>query len=183
MMPTGDLVELAKGGDTAAFASLVRAGSNRLYAVAYRILRDADLAEDALQAALVQLWNDLPSLRDSSCFEAWSYRLLCRCCYRVAQHERRHHLLPLTLDVPSGDPDPAVALAERDEMEQAFSRLTVAHRTVLVLHYHLGFTIGEIANVLGVPPGTVGSRLHHGLRALRDALHEEAGTLAWERST
>jgi RNA polymerase sigma-70 factor (ECF subfamily) len=182
-MPTTDLVELARGGDTAAFEALVRAGSNRLYAIAYRILRDADLAEDALQTALVQMWDDLPALRDTSCFEAWSCRLVCRCCYRVAQHERRRHLLPLNVDAPSVGPDPAAGIAERDEMEHAFRHLALDHRTALVLHYHLGLTIGEIADVLGVPPGTVGSRLHYALRALREALRQEAGTPAWERST
>ena len=84
-----DLVELARNGDREAFEDLVRAAANRLYAVAYRILRDADLADDALQETLVRIWDDLPTLRDPGRFDAWATRILCRCCYRLAKRERR----------------------------------------------------------------------------------------------
>ena len=59
-----------------------RAGSGRLYAIAYRILRDADLANDALQEALVRIWDDLPTLRDPDRYDPWTYRITCRACYR-----------------------------------------------------------------------------------------------------
>jgi RNA polymerase sigma-70 factor, ECF subfamily len=183
MVRTEELVVEARGGDRDAFETLVRAGANRLYAIAYRILRDADLAEDALQAALIRMWDDLPHLRDPDRFEAWSTRLLCRCCYRVAHQERRHHLVPVPAITPLSGSDPASAAADRDELERGFRRISYDHRVVLVLHHHLGLTIGEIAEVLGVPPGTVGSRLHYALRDLRVALRDEAGGLALERST
>ena len=71
-----DLVVQAQGGDEEAFASLAVAAGDRLHAVAHRILRDTDLAEDATQQALLTIWRDLPQLRDPARFDAWSYRLL-----------------------------------------------------------------------------------------------------------
>jgi len=180
-----DLVTDARRGDRDAFEALVRGCSNRLYAVAYRILRDPDLAEDALQAALIAMRDDLGSLRDPERFDAWTYRLLCRACYRLTRNERRRRLLPSLAAArwQADEPDPAASVADHDELECAFRTLTPEHRAVLVLHHHVGLTIGETAEVLGVSPGTVGSRLHYALRDLRAALASEARALAWEHPT
>ncbi len=165
-----ELVDRAANGDHEAFAAVVRAGSGRLYAIAYRILRDADLADDALQETLVKVWDDLPALRDPDRFDAWAARILCRCCYRLAKRERRASL-PIVADPSSAR---ATALeprvADHDEMEGAFRRLSPEHRAVLVLHYYLGLTLSEIAETLSIRPGTVGSRLHYATRSLRAAL-------------
>ena len=75
-----DLVTRAQSGDEEAFASLAVAAGDRLHAVAHRILRDIDLAEDASQQALLAIWRDLPQLRDPGRFEAWAYRLLVHVC-------------------------------------------------------------------------------------------------------
>ena len=76
-----DLVIRAQNGDEEAFASLAVAAGDRLHAVAHRILRDTDLAEDATQQALLSRLARLPQLRDPARFDAWSYRLLVRACY------------------------------------------------------------------------------------------------------
>jgi RNA polymerase sigma-70 factor (ECF subfamily) len=182
-MQLRELVEQAGRGDHEAFAAVVRASAGRLYAIAYRILRDADLANDALQEALVKVWDDLPALRDPDRFDAWAARITCRCCYRLAKHERRF-ALPAPAD-PEPDTTTFVAqVADQDEMERGFRRLSPEHRAVLVLHYYLGLTLGEVADTLDIPPGTVGSRLHYAVRSLRAALESEARTTeAWERST
>jgi hypothetical protein len=83
------LVEQAQRGDQEAFAALVYLVADRLHAIAFRILRDADRAEDALQQALVEVWRDLPDLRDPERFDAWAYRLVCRASYREARRARR----------------------------------------------------------------------------------------------
>src|SRR3954463_11977454 len=75
------LVEQAREGDREAFASLVAQTSDRLYAVAFRILRDSGAAEDALQNALISTWQQLPRLRDLDRFEAWINRILVHACY------------------------------------------------------------------------------------------------------
>jgi RNA polymerase sigma-70 factor (ECF subfamily) len=177
------LVDAARHGDREAFEALVRAGSGRLYAIAYRILRDADLANDALQEALVRIWDDLPTLRDPDRYDPWTYRITCRACHRVAKRGRR--TLVTTLVEP---PIPASSafeseIADQDEMERGFRRLSPEHRAVLVLHYYLGLTIGEVAEALRIAPGTVGSRLHYATRSLRASLESEArSTAAMERS-
>jgi Sigma-70 region 2 len=75
------LVVRAQHGDEEAFASLAVGLGDRLHAVAHRILRDTDLAEDATQQALLAIWRSLPQLRDPTRFDAWSYRLLVNACY------------------------------------------------------------------------------------------------------
>src|SRR6266581_1410957 len=98
------LVVRAQGGDQQAFASLAMAAGDRLHAVAHRILRDTDLAEDATQQALLNVWRDLPQLCDPARFDAWSYRLLVRACYAEARRTRRWtpNLRLLPADEPMG---------------------------------------------------------------------------------
>src|SRR5881392_923150 len=83
-----DLVEQAARGDREAFAVLVHQVSDSLYAVAFRILRDTGLAEDALQNALVLAWRRIPKLRDPDRFEAWIHRILVHAYYDESQRSR-----------------------------------------------------------------------------------------------
>ena len=172
-----DLVKRAAAGDEQAFESLVRLSAGRLFAIAYRVLRDHDRAEDALQQALTTIWNELPRLRDPDRFEAWGYRLIVRASVAQARHERRGapvvHLLPGDADadvVTARGPDEFDRIADRDQLERGFRCLTPDQRAVLVLHYYGGLSLAEMADVLGIPAGTAGSRLHHASRALRAAL-------------
>ena len=88
-MDTTELVVQAQHGDEGAFASLAVVIGSRLHAIAHRILRDADLADDATQQALLTIWRDLPQLRDPARFDGWAYRLLVRACYAEARKTRR----------------------------------------------------------------------------------------------
>jgi RNA polymerase sigma-70 factor (ECF subfamily) len=170
-----DLVVRAQGGDREAFASLVHAISDRLYAIATRILRDGDLAEDALQGALVTAWRQLPSLRDPARFEAWVRRLLVHSCYAEARRRRSWttNVRVLPVDGPVG-PDGLLSVVERDALDRAFQRISVEQRAVFVLHHHLGLSLVEIAETLGVPAGTARSRLHYATRLLRAAVEADA---------
>jgi RNA polymerase sigma-70 factor (ECF subfamily) len=169
-----DLVIRAQDGDRDAFAELVRATSDRMYAVAYRILRDASLAEDAVQDALVTVWRQLPSLRDPDRFEAWTRRLLVHACYAESGRRRRWtanvRLLPVN---EAGAMDSVGSVDDRDTLERAFRRLSVEHRAVFVLHHHVGLPLVEIAEILGIPAGTARSRLHHAMQALRIAIEAD----------
>lgn len=171
-----ELVERAQRGEQEAFAALVHLAADRLFAVAYRILRDRDCAEDAVQQALMDAWNDLPDLRDPERFDAWAYRLVCRASYREARRGRRWagRVREITaLDGPVGG-DPSSWLPDRDELERGFRQLTPEHRAVLVLHFFVGLPLTEIAETLDIPVGTAGSRLHYAVRSLRAAC--EAGS-------
>jgi len=169
-----ELIGRAQHGDEEAFASLAVAVGGRLHAVAHRILRDTDLAEDATQQALLTIWRDLPQLRDRARFDAWSYRLLVRACYAEARRTRRWspnlHVLPTE---PS-DAESLTSVVDRDQLERGFRRLSIEHRVVVVLHHYLDMPLDGIAETLGVPVGTVRSRLHHAMRGLRAALEADA---------
>jgi len=182
-MEMRELVDAARHGDREAFEALVRASSRRLYAIAYRILRDVDLANDALQEALVKIWEDLPALRDPDRYDPWTYRITCRACYRIAKRERRGRLTTLVEPLTPESSAFESEIADHDEMERGFRRLSPEHRAVLVLHYYLGLTIGEVAGALRIAPGTVGSRLHYAMRSLQASLESETrSTEAMERS-
>ena len=162
-------------GDEAAFDALIGRVGDRLHSVARRILRDPYLAEDATQRALLDAWQNLPRLRDPERFEAWVYRLLVNACHAEARRERHHrgNLRLLTFDGP-GDPDPGARVSEHAQLDHAFSRLGVEHRTVVVLVHYIGFTPAEAAEAMGTPIGTVRSRLHYALKYLRVALEADA---------
>ena len=166
-----DLVEQARKGDREAFAVLVHQVSDSLFAVAQRILRDTGLAEDALQNALVLAWRRLPHLRDADRFEAWIHRILVHACYDESQRARSWTatVRVLPIDGPS-TPDGTDAVADRDELERAYRRLSIEQRAVFVLHHYLGLPLVEVAELLGIPAGTARSRLHYAIAGLRDAL-------------
>ena len=170
-----DLVTRAQHGDEEAFASLAVAIGDRLHAVAHRILRDLDLAEDATQQALLAIWRDLPQLRDPARFDAWSYRLLVRACY--AEGRRNRHWTPNMRLLPSDEPmqaDGSSGVVDRDQLERGFQRLSIDHRAVVVLHHYLDWPLERVADTLGIPAGTARSRLHHAMRGLRAALDADA---------
>jgi RNA polymerase sigma-70 factor (ECF subfamily) len=169
-----DTVVLARSGDHAAFETLARAAAPRLEAVAKLILRDGDLAADAVQEALVRAWRDLPGLRDPAAFDAWLHRLLVRACMDVGRSRQRFiQLQARVLETPR-TADMAIRLAMRDEMEQAFGRLDSEQRAILALRYHADLDLADVARALSIPLGTAKSRLHRALGALRAALDAES---------
>jgi RNA polymerase sigma-70 factor (ECF subfamily) len=177
------LVQRAQQGDEEAFASLAVAAGDRLHAIAHRILRDTDLAEDATQQALLTIWRDLPQLRDADRFDAWSYRVVVRACY--AQGRRSRHWAPNIRLLPRDEPSVGEgfgSIVDRDQLERGFRRLTLEHRAVVVLHHYLDLPLDAVAETLGVPVGTVRSRLHHAMRGLRAALEADARPVAQEAS-
>jgi RNA polymerase sigma-70 factor (ECF subfamily) len=170
-----ELLAAAQRGDEAAFVDLVRVRTSRLFAIAQRILRDIDRAEDALQDALVIAWRDLRALRDPDRFDAWLTRLVVRVCIAQASRERRRtaNLRLLPVDGPAA-PDELLSIADRDLLERGFRRLPPEQRAILVLHHFLGYAPSEIAETLGIPSGTARSRLFNAHRAMRAALEADA---------
>ena len=176
-----DLVELARHGDREAFAILVHQVSDQLYAIAFRILRDPGLAEDALQNALVLTWRQLPRLRDADRFEAWCHRILVHACYDESARTRewRASVRVLPADGPVASDDTRL-VADRDELERAFRHVPVDQRAVFVLHHYLGLPLVEIAQLLEIPAGTARSRLYYATRALREVMTHAASASTLE---
>ena len=164
-------VERARRGDHDAFAELVRGSVTRLDGAARLILRDPELARDAVQEALIRAWRDLPGLRDPDRFEAWLHRLTVNACLDLARRRRRRvievELEPMDAAVAF---DPALAFADREIVDAAMRRLDPGGRAIVVLHYFLGMPLTEVAATLGIPIGTVKSRLHRALGEMRIAV-------------
>jgi RNA polymerase sigma-70 factor (ECF subfamily) len=171
------LVDRAKQGDGEAFDALARAAGDRCMAIACRILRDTDLAEDAVQAALITAWRELRTLRDPDAFEPWLHRILTHACYAEARRRRRWsaaiRMLP---DEATSSPDDTLTVHDRDQLERAFKRLTLEQRAVLVFHHYLGLPVSDVADRLDIPIGTVKSRLHFATAALRASLEADDRT-------
>jgi RNA polymerase sigma-70 factor (ECF subfamily) len=143
-----ELVERASRGDHDAFAQLLRESIARLEAVARLILRDPELARDAVQDGYLRAWRDLRGLRDPERFDAWLYRLIINACRDVARQRRRQtfevQLGPLGSLAslgPSSQGDLSDLLADHDQLERGFQRLNTDQRAVLVLHYYIGMSV------------------------------------------
>ena len=177
------VIDRAKRGDREAFTTLVLTFGDRLYSVAYRILRDSSRAEDAVQQAFLTAWRELRHLRDNDRIEAWLYRLLVNACFAEVRHTRRWQpglTLVSDLEVGPTTDDTQITVAMRDELERAFRRLSAEQRAVLVMHHYLGFSGAEIGQVLGLSPGTVRSRLHYARQQTRAAIEADSRLVATE---
>ena len=170
------MVDRAMHGDHDAFAALIGSSTNRLYALACLILRDNDRAEDATQEAIVRAWRELPRLRDPERFDAWLRRLTINACFDEARRVRRRAEISLVHVSDRSTADTSGAFVEHDRVDRAFRRLPFDQRTVLVLQHHFDQSHTEIAETLGIPVGTVKSRMRYGTAALRAALDADDRT-------
>lgn len=177
-MDQRDLVDRAKRGDHDAFAILVGAAVSRLDAAARLILRDPELARDAVQEGFIRAWRNLPGLRDPDRFDAWLHRLVIHSCIDVTRRRRRRPIeVELTpIHGPAID-DIASAIADRELLDHALGRLDPERRAVVVLYYYLGLPLPDVAATLGIPLGTAKSRLHRSLAAMRAAIATDAATV------
>jgi RNA polymerase sigma-70 factor (ECF subfamily) len=177
-----ELVEEAMRGDEQAFDALARLVGDRCMAIASWILRDPDLASDAVQSALVRAWRELRTLRDPDRFEQWLHRILTNECYAEA---RRRTRLAANIRVlraaEATETGGILTVHDRDQLERAFRRLTLEQRSVLVFHHYVGLPLPEVAERLGIPLGTAKSRLHHATAALRASLDADDRTVVRER--
>jgi RNA polymerase sigma-70 factor (ECF subfamily) len=173
-----DVVERARRGDHEAFAELIDAHLARLDAAARLILRDGELARDAVQEAMIRAWRDLPGLRDPERFDAWLHRLLVNACLDLVRRRKRRVIeVELTaLDAPTTR-DIASSLADRQLLDDALAGLPPGHRAVVALHYLLGLPLSEVAASMGIPLGTAKSRLHYALAAMRTIATAEPETV------
>ena len=184
-MDEGSRIATAQQGDITAFNRLVLQYQDMAYSLAYRIMSDPDAAADAAQEAFISAYQGLPRFRGGS-FKAWLMRIVVNACYDELRRRKRHPQEPL--DGPQAEePIPASPLNSTPESPEAYvqrrelSRLLQAgiaqlpedQRTILVLSDIQGFDYAEIAEVVGVPAGTIKSRLHRARAKLRDYLRDQ----------
>jgi RNA polymerase sigma-70 factor (ECF subfamily) len=164
-------VERARRGDRHAFAELARASGARLDATARLILRDPDLAQDAVQETLIRAWRSLPGLRDPSTFDHWLHSLVAHACIDLVR-KRRRRVIEVEL-APLHDHavlDNAGLVADRDQLDRALARLEPEARAVVVLHFYVDLPLPRVAELLGIPMGTAKSRLHRSIGAMRSSI-------------
>jgi RNA polymerase sigma-70 factor (ECF subfamily) len=171
------LVQRAAAGDHDAFAELAGAAYRRLYGIARLMLGDPELAEDAVQEALVRAWRDLPTLRHADAWGSWLHRIVVRACLTEARRRGATRAVPVDAVTPAlvpATPDETLAVQRREELHRAFAALSVEQRTVVILHHYLDLPLHEIGETLGLPVGTVKSRLHYALQTMRATLEADA---------
>ena len=165
-------VELARDGDEAAFAALVRTHQDQLYRVALRMTGDPSDAQDVVQETLLQAWQHLPGFRGESGFSSWVTRILINRCHNV--HRARRPVDPLPEETGSARGMPrspaadtlAVTAQSRDAVRRALLELPLDQRAPLVLTTFAGYTFAETGRILGVSEGAAKVRAHRARRAL-----------------
>jgi RNA polymerase sigma-70 factor (ECF subfamily) len=166
------ILDRARRGDQEAFAAVIRHYDSGLRALAYRLLGDRDRMDDALQEAYVKAFRALPRFRGESRLGTWLYRIAYNACIDELERSRRVVQLPLdgVAERPQPGADPGEVAALRGDLVQALAVLPVEERAAVLLVDAQGFDYRDAGRVLGVPEGTVASRLSRARAALRAAL-------------
>jgi RNA polymerase sigma-70 factor (ECF subfamily) len=151
------------------FETFARQHVDRSYRLAVAILRDPSEAEDATHDAFLRAWEHWPDLRDAERFDAWFGRILINECRNRLRQRRRSPVRPIVEAEGDSHRSPFDTVDDRDSLRNALSTLTPDHRVAIVLRFYLDLEVDEIARRTGTRPGTVKSRIHHGLRALAAA--------------
>jgi RNA polymerase sigma-70 factor (ECF subfamily) len=158
----------------AAFARLADAHLSRAYRLATVLLGNESEAQDAVQDAAVTAWRSFRSLREIDRFDAWFDRILVNGCRDRLRKRGRVRLIQIESAPERAMPDGSAGFAEHQALVAALSGLPAEQRVTVVLRYFGDLAVGEIANRTGERTGTVKSRLHYGLMALR-AAYDAAG--------
>jgi RNA polymerase sigma-70 factor (ECF subfamily) len=150
-----------------AFHRLAGSSLDSSFRLAAHLVGDRSDAEDVVQEALTLAWRAWPSLRDRDRFDAWFERIVVNTAYERLRKRRRTPTAHLPVELADRGTDRLSAALDRDAIARALDGLSADHRVVVVLRYWRDLPIEEIATRLGVPSGTVRSRLHYALRELR----------------
>ncbi len=177
-----DLVERARAGDARAFDRLVQEHYVLTYNTAYRMLGNPDLAEDATVEAFARAYRSLDRFRGDASFSTWLYRIVTNVCLDYLRAPAQHTTSldegtgdngSLAREVPDESGNPAHTAVQRRRQQavhRALQQLSSEHRAVLVLYDLNGFSYEEVGSILGIPVGTVKSRLNRARHALKEEL-------------
>ena len=161
-LPDAEAVKLAAGGDADAFMTLVRRYRAPLIAYVHGRTRIRDEAEDIAQDVLCKAWEHLPRLRDPGAFAGWLYKIAANA---ILSASRRRRPMNLSDDLPDLSPEPSCDASV--DIHAAVGALPEDFRTAVSLRHFSGMSTDEVARALGVPPGTVRSRLSRAYARLR----------------
>ena len=153
-------------GRADAFVRLADDHLDASYRLARAILRDPSEARDATHDALLQAWRKWSSLRDASRFEQWFDRILVNICRNRLRDASRWQASDISGDIAIAAGDPYGQADDRDVLGIAIAMLSPDHRVVVALRYYRDLQVDDIATRLGIPAGTVQSRLHYALKQL-----------------
>ncbi len=175
-MYEGGLVVPAERPETieTTFARLSERGLDRCYSLAGYLLGDAAEAEDATQEAMARAWRARGTLRDSAAFDGWLDRILVNACMDRMRRRKRVRFVEIEEGEEVPGRDPFRDLLAKDELGRVLHVLTPEQRAVVVLRFWRDLQVDEIARRLDCPPGTVKSRLHTAIAALRERLDRDA---------
>ncbi|MCA1726430.1 MAG: sigma-70 family RNA polymerase sigma factor [Actinobacteria bacterium] len=176
-----ELVRRYVDGDQGAFADLVRRHETRVYNLAYRLVGNADDAREASQEAFLTCVRKLRGFRFDSAFGTWLYRVTANASYDILRRRKRAPVPVEELPERAGESDEAAGTADQVDVERALARIPDDFRLVVVLHDLQGLPYEEVAEIVGVPVGTVKSRLHRGRIALGRLLGGPDGEQPGER--
>ena len=171
------VVAAAVRGDDEAFVGVMRHYDRRLRIVAFHVLGDRQLMDDVLQEVTLRVYRSLPGFRGESSLGTWLCRITYRaCCDAIARADRLYPLAPEDLpEPPDCEPDPADALATRAALAEAFAALPPEQRLAVLLVDREGYDYTTTAQILGVPMGTLASRLSAARATLRRCLGPSLG--------
>lgn len=169
-MEAGSTSARAEAERTALFLRLADLELGRAFRTAGYILGNAADAEEATQDAILHAWRAWPSMRDPDRFGPWFERILVNAC--LDRVRRRHGIRLVDLEAAPDlqGADPFMAGLARDEVGRALAALPAEQRAVVVLRFWRDLSLQDIADRLGLPVGTVKSRLHYGMRTMRTTL-------------
>jgi len=174
-LPVGDetrsLVKACLAGDRTAMQQIYGQCSERVYGLMVRMVGHQD-ADDLTQQVFLQMFRKLDQFNSQSKIETWLYRLAMNEALQHLRRRKRQAVTPLVFEPASDDPDRIDAEEESRLLESAISRLEPELRAVLLLKEQQGLSYSEIAESVGVPEGTVGSRLNRARKELRRELTE-----------
>jgi RNA polymerase sigma-70 factor, ECF subfamily len=169
-----DLVRRYLSGDRAAFAALIERHERRVYNLALRMTGREEDARDATQDAFLTVLRKLSSFRGEAAFTTWLHRVTVNACYDLLRKRQRAPMLERGDDLPAIEPPPAPDPAEDSslslDVQRALTQVPEDFRAVMILHDVHDLRQEEVAEILGVPVGTVKSRLHRGRVALARAM-------------
>lgn len=170
-MSETSLIRAAQSGDSEAFTQLVQMHSADAFRTASMVLRDHTEVEDVVQEAFLTCFRKLHTFRMESSFKTWLYRIVVNLCYDRLRKQNRDSLVMHKIyykpDTGNGD---MAEVEQRLDLKETISTLTPEHRLVLTLFYGYDFSVQKVAEALGIPVGTVKSRLNSARNLLRERL-------------